>query len=127
MSDSLYQYIVSSIRECSLWLKVKDAYDLQCFLSGTVGLEEQRMVACLTLVAYRNCGTYAIGQQWSIPRLDLDKAICRLSAENASFKERMMRQQPCLHDIERIVITATHGLIYPRLTSNWLSGLGGIR
>ena len=127
MSDSLYQYIVTSIRECSTWLSVKDANDLQCCLSGTEGQTEQRMLPCLTLVAYRSHGTYARGQQWSIPRRDLSRAVSSLSAEDNAFRERIERQKPCLHDAERIVTTATHGLINPRLSRDWLLGLSGSR
>ena len=89
MSDSLYQYIVTSIRECSTWLSVKDAGDLQCCLSGTEGQAEQRMLPCLTLVAYRSHGTYARGQQWSIPRRDLSRAVSSLSAEDTAFRAGM--------------------------------------
>lgn len=116
MRQTLYERLVCILDRHRTWLEVADAASvLKHTALQTDGLS---VILCRVLVvrAARHHHPYRMGKKWQIPECDLERAIQAIRPVDPEFRRRISADSPSLQDVERIVETATHGLLRPELS-----------
>ena len=121
MNEQTYKLVVTNIRRYSMWLSVADPDWLQETLSCLGGDCTRGIVPSLLLMVDFPRGGYPQGQLLSLPRFRLHQAARLLAAQDPAFRVRLVMLEIDRHDVDRIIQTATYGLIQPQLSDDWLS------
>ena len=121
MNEQTYQLVVTNIRRYSIWLSVADHDWLQETLSCLGGGCTMGIVPSLLLMVDFPRGGYSQGQLLSIPRFRLHQVARLLAAQDPVFRVRLAMLEIDRHDVDRIIQTATYGLIKPQPSDDWLS------
>jgi len=124
MKEDVYRQLVTIIRENAGWVKVVDVNGMQTCLSIIGGRYVHILVRCLVLQVFYRRGSYHRGHVFTIPVHDLHTALRRLEDTDPSFRERLAQHRMIRWDVERIVLSATHGVIRLELSDDWISSFG---
>lgn len=124
MKEEVYRQLVTIIRENAGWIKVIDANGMQTCMTVVEGRALNVLVRCLVLQVFYARGNYPKGHVFTIPVHDLHQALRNLEDTDADFKQRLVQHKMIRWDVERIVLSATHGVIKLELSDDWISSFG---
>ena len=115
MDDKTYRNIVALIERYSYQIKVKDpdAYHAFTDLSGSEGRTVP--MRCLTLAFAHRYGSYQPGHEWFIALKEMGRTIRRMSSSDTEFMWRVRRHDLTRNDVEKIILSASHGVIRLRM------------
>lgn len=114
LSETLYQKIVSGIRDNRTWVNVLDSDRKEEFMVVSGGVLKSEYYRILRLVSLFANNDQKKGQVWNIPEYLLDKAV-RLLKSDERFRLRLNNNELLLKDIESIILTATYGILHLEL------------
>ena len=124
MKEEVYRQLVTIIKENAGWIKVIDINGMQTCMAVVEGRAINVLARCLVLQVFYARGSYPKGHVFTIPVHDLHQALRNLEDTDAGFRQRFAQHQMIRWDVERIVLSATHGVIKLELSDDWISSFG---
>lgn len=116
MKETLYIKIIHLLDRHRTWLEI---VSINTVRKHTV-IENGRMTGILSRVlvvkAIHHHFPYMRGQVWQIAEYDIEQAIRSLRTTDGAFRHRVAKGGLALEDVERIISTATHGVVKPDLS-----------
>ncbi len=70
---------------------------------------------CLTLTVAHRYGSYQQGHEWFIALKEMARTIRRMSSADREFMWRVRRHDLSRNDVEKIILSASNGVIRLRL------------
>ena len=116
MRQTLYERLVCILDRHRTWLEVADALSVQKHTALQNDCLSVILCRVLVVRAARHHHPYRKGKMWQIPECDLERAIQTIRSADPEFRRRISADSPSLEDVERIIQTATHGLLHPELS-----------
>lgn len=116
MRQTLYERLVCILDRHRTWLEVADALSVQKHTALQNDCLSVILCRVLVVRAARHHHPYRKGKMWQIPECDLERAIQAIRPADPEFRRRIAADSPSLQDVERIIQTATHGLLRPELS-----------
>lgn len=116
MRQTLYERLVCILDRHRTWLEVADALSVQKHTALQNDCLSVILCRVLVVRAARHHHPYRKGKMWQIPECDLERAIQTIRSADPEFRRRISADSPSLEDVERIIQTATHGLLRPELS-----------
>lgn len=116
MKETLYMKIVRFLDRHRTWLEIESIGTVR---NHTI-VRDGRMTGILSRVlvvkAIHHHFPYTRGQVWQIAEYDMEQAIKTLRTIDRDFRKRVCKGELTLKDVERIISTATHGVVHPDLS-----------
>ena len=101
MKETLYMKIIHLLDRHRTWLEIE----------SIATVRNHTMVK-----AIHHHFPYTRGQVWQIAEYDMEQAIKSLRTTDGAFRQRIIKGELTLEDVERIISTATHGVVQPDLS-----------
>ena len=116
MKEKLYMKIIHLLDRHRTWLEIESIATVR----NHPILRNRSMTDILSRVPvvraiHHHCPCTR-GQMWQIAEYDMEHAIKSLRTTDGAFRQRIIKGQLTLEDVERIIATATHGVVQPDLS-----------
>ena len=102
MKETLYMKIIHLLDRHRTWLEIESIATVR---NHTIVVK-----------AIHHHFPYTRGQVWQIAEYDMEQAIKSLRTTDGAFRQRIIKGELTLEDVERIISTATHGVVQPDLS-----------
>ena len=114
MKETLYMKIIHLLDRHRTWLEIESIATVRNHTIVRNGRMTDILSRVLVVKAIHHHFPYR-GKVWQIAEYDLEQAIKSLRTTDGAFRQRIMGELT-LEDVERIISTATHGVVQPDLS-----------
>lgn len=116
MKETLYMKIIHLLDRHRTWLEIESIATVRNHTIVRNGIMTDILSRVLVVKAIHHHFPYTRGQVWQIAEYDLEQAIKSLRTTDGAFRQRIIKGELTLEDVERIISTATHGVVQPDLS-----------
>lgn len=116
MKEALYMKIIHLLDRHRTWLEIESISTVRYHTIIRNGRMTDILTRVLVVKAIHHYFPYLRGQIWQIAEYDMEQAVRSLRATDGAFRKRVVKGKLVLEDVERIISTATHGIVHPDLS-----------
>ena len=116
MKETLYMKIIHLLDRHRTWLEIESIATVRNHTIVRNGRMTDILSRVLVVKAIHHHFPYTRGQVWQIAEYDMEQAIKSLRTTDGAFRQRIIKGELTLEDVERIISTATHGVVQPDLS-----------
>ncbi len=116
MRETLYRTVIRILDCHRTWLEIVSTDTVSTHMIVKRGRLTGMSCRMLVLRTFRNKCPYIEGQTRQIAEYELDRAVRTLRRADTEFRRRTKSGDVTIEDVERIITTATHGIVKPDLS-----------
>lgn len=116
MKETLYMKIIHLLDRHRTWLEIVSINTVRKYTVVQNGRMTDILCRMLVVKAAHHHFPYTKGQIWQIAEYEMEQAIKSLRTSDGDFRNRICKGELTLKDVERIISTATHDIVYPDLS-----------
>lgn len=116
MKETLYMKIIHLLDRHRTWLEIVSINTVREHTTARDGRMVDILCRVLVVKAVHHHFPYTRGQMWQIAEYDMEQAIKNIRTTDESFRQRVTKGELTLKDVERIISTATQGVVNPDLS-----------
>ena len=116
MKETLYMKIIHLLDRHRTWLEIESIGTVRNHTIIRNGRMTDILSRVLMVKAIHHHFPYMKGQVWQITEYDMEQAVKSHRTTDDAFRQRIVRGELTLEDVERIISTATHGVVQPDLS-----------
>lgn len=116
MKEALYMKIIHLLDRHRTWLEIESISTVRNHTIVWDGRMTGILSRALVVKAIHRHFPHTRGQVWQIAEYDMEQAIKSLRTTDGAFRQRVTKGELTLEDVERIISTATHGVVHPDLS-----------
>lgn len=116
MKETLYMKIIHLLDRHRTWLEIVSINTVRKHTVIKNGRMTDILCRVLVVKAVHHHFPYTRGHVWQIAEYDMEQAIKSLRRADEAFRQRAAKGELTLEDVERIISTATHGVVTPDLS-----------